>query len=152
MIYIRTHVNISAHVWANECFLHSELLALNEGVYFHRVEWRKIEHVYSSEHCSPFHSSSCVNMTDVQIHTMCMYVCWSCKRRGNTKANAPLSSVHRGRGRDKKTGRLPWLRIFNRVRTYLGCCRSLCVVNYYCTIKPIICLAGVFYTVWTLWN
>lgn len=69
-----THVNLSARVSANECFLLSELLASDEGAYFHRVEWRKIERVYCSEHCSPFHSHSCVNMTDVQSQTVCVCV------------------------------------------------------------------------------
>lgn len=107
---LHTHVNISAHVSANECFLLSELLASNEGVYFHRVQWRKIEHVYCSVYSSPFHSHSCVNMTELQFQTVSMCVCQSCKRRGNNKVNAPLN-------KDvdmvcvNTTGPLPWLQI-----------------------------------------
>lgn len=43
-------------------------------VCFHRVEWRKIEHVYCWELASPFHSHSCVNMTNVQKSDVCLRV------------------------------------------------------------------------------
>lgn len=79
-------------------------------MYFHRVERRKIEHVYCSVYSSPFHSHSCVNMTELQFQTVCMCVCQLCKRRGNNKVNAPLN-------KDvdmvcvNTTGPLPWLQI-----------------------------------------
>lgn len=90
-----THVNAWAHVSANECFLLSELLASNEGEYFHRVEWRKIERVYCSEHCSPFHSHSCVNTIDVPCQTVCMCAWESSKSERLRKVNAPRQRQQR---------------------------------------------------------